>query len=90
MSAMAQLLKISLEGFKKKYIRQRDNRYALIEMKLKNYDCIVLRDKNCLVYEAQPQQCRTFPWWKENLHCKTSWDIAARSCEGINETAPYN
>ena len=88
MSSIAQFLGISLEDFKRKYIRQRDNRYALIEMKLKNYDCVFLRDSKCLIYKVRPKQCKTFPWWKENLNSQESWEIASRSCEGINEQAP--
>lgn len=88
MGAMAKVLGISIDEFKRKYIRQRDNRYSLVEMKHRNYDCVFLRDNKCLVYQARPNQCRTFPWWKENLHCKESWEIASRSCEGINDQAP--
>jgi Fe-S-cluster containining protein len=88
MSSMAKLLGISTDDFTKKYVRQRFNRYALVEMKLRNYDCIFLRDSKCLVYQARPKQCRTFPWWKESLFSKESWEIAAKSCEGINDQAP--
>lgn len=90
MIAMAGVLNISLELFKRKYIRSKDNRYALIEKKAQNgdYDCIFLKDKKCQVYQARPRQCRTFPWWKENLASKESWQLAAEDCEGINEEAP--
>jgi Fe-S-cluster containining protein len=87
-SSIAKLLGISTDECTMKYIRQRDNRYSLVEMKLRNYDCVFLKDSKCLIYQARPKQCRTFPWWKENLHSKESWDIAARSCEGINDQAP--
>lgn len=93
MSAIAELLNISLELFKRKYVRQRDNRYALVEKKSENNACIFLKEKKCSIYEARPSQCRTFPWWKENLNSKESWDLAAQSCEGINEAAtlvPYD
>lgn len=90
MQAMADTLDISLELFKKKYVRHRDNRYALVERKTKggDYDCIFLKDKKCEVYQARPQQCRTFPWWQENLKSEESWQSAAQECEGINPDAP--
>lgn len=90
MEAMATSLNMPLEQFKKKYIRQRDNRYALIEKKTPqgDYDCIFLKDKKCQVYQARPLQCRTFPWWKENLTSEESWNLAAEECEGINDQAP--
>ncbi|WP_242678151.1 MULTISPECIES: YkgJ family cysteine cluster protein [unclassified Neochlamydia] len=94
MQAVAKLLKISLELFKKKYTRQRENRYSLIEKKNLNneYDCIFLKDKKCSIYQERPRQCRTFPWWKENLASEESWKAAAQYCEGIHEEAalvPY-
>jgi Fe-S-cluster containining protein len=89
-SAMADFLKISQELFKRRYIRSRDNRFALIEKKTENGDhaCIFLKDKKCQVYKARPTQCRTFPWWKENLNTEESWKLAAEQCEGINMNAP--
>src|SRR6202012_4519691 len=89
MMAIAKLLKISVEKFKRNYTRQRDNRYALVERKSfdNQYDCIFLKDKKCTVYQARPNQCKTFPWWKNNLNTEESWEIAALSCEGINEEA---
>lgn len=88
MLSMANLLNITIDLFKRKYVRQRNNRYALVEKKSQNNDCIFLKDKKCMVYQARPVQCRTFPWWKENLNSKESWDLAAQSCEGINDDAP--
>jgi uncharacterized protein len=85
---MSEFLGIGVDEFVKKYIRQRFDRYALIEMKAKNYDCVFLKDNMCLVYAARPLQCRTFPWWKENLTSEQSWKQTAEGCEGINDEAP--
>lgn len=88
MAAIAKLLDISVELFKRKYVRQRNNRFALIEKKSQNNDCIFLKDKKCSIYQARPTQCRTFPFWIENLNSEESWKLAAQSCEGINDDAP--
>lgn len=87
---MADSFNIPIELFKRKYTRQRDNRFALIEKKNPNgdFDCIFLKGKRCEVYQARPTQCRTYPWWPENLNSKESWKIAAQECEGINDEAP--
>lgn len=87
---MAEFLDISEQLFKRKYIRCRDNRFALVEKKSENgaVACIFLKDKKCTVYKARPTQCRTFPWWKENLNTEESWKLAAEECEGINLNAP--
>jgi Fe-S-cluster containining protein len=85
---MAEFLAISVDTFKKQYLRRCDNRWALVELKSQKYDCVFLNGKKCLVYNARPTQCRTFPWWKENLNTEESWKIAGRDCEGINDQAP--
>ncbi len=90
MEKIAAYLKISLSAFKRTYIRHIDNRFALIERKTPDgeYDCIFLKDKKCMVYQDRPLQCRTFPWWQQNLNSEESWKLAAEECEGINEEAP--
>lgn len=85
-AAMAKQLEISIDLFKRKYLRLRDNRYALAEKK--NHDCVFLKEKKCALYQARPSQCRTFPFWKENLNSEKSWELAAEGCEGINAQAP--
>lgn len=90
MVGIARLLSISIELFRRRYIRLVDNRYALIEKKITEtqYDCVFLKDNKCSVYQARPIQCRTYPWWKQNLNSQESWDRAAQECEGINKNAP--
>jgi len=88
MALIAQHLQITIEQFKRTYIRQKDNRFALIEKKSQNHDCIFLKENKCQIYPVRPSQCRTFPWWKENLNSRESWALAAESCEGISEEAP--
>lgn len=90
MAAIAEYLHLPLDKFKRTFTRQKDNRYALIERRLaeNNNPCIFLKDNKCQVYPVRPKQCRTFPWWKENLNTRESWELAAKSCEGISEDAP--
>jgi Fe-S-cluster containining protein len=80
---LAALLKISPEDFSKRYTRKAGESVSLIEDP-NNYDCVFLKDKRCTVYHARPKQCRTFPWWDENLESRESWKQTARRCEGIN------
>ncbi|HXF29403.1 MAG TPA: YkgJ family cysteine cluster protein [Chlamydiales bacterium] len=87
-AAMADLLQISVKDFKIKYVRKRGKRQSLNERKSDNFACVFLKDKKCLVYKARPEQCRTFPWWKENLESEESWKLAASTCEGIHNEAP--
>lgn len=83
--AMAEQLKITAEEFIKKYTRLVGGRLALLERRKGNdYDCIFLEGKRCNVYEARPKQCRTYPWWSENVATAKDWSEEAKRCEGIN------
>lgn len=90
MQEMANTLNITLDLFKRKYTRIREQKYALVEKigLSGEHACVFLKDNQCLVYQARPLQCRTFPWWNENLTSKESWELAARECEGIHDQAP--
>ena len=48
-------------------------------------DCPLLGgDGRCRAYEKRPVQCRAWPWWKENLVSRRSWEAAADRCPGMN------
>jgi len=48
-----------------------------------NKDC-VLWDSCCLVYNARPLQCSTFPFWSSIVSSKKAWEIASSGCPGMN------
>lgn len=85
--SMAAALEITPQEFATKYLRRVHGRLSLIESKT-TYDCVFLKDKKCGLYKSRPTQCRTFPWWPENLKSKESWEETAKGCEGIREDAP--
>lgn len=37
----------------------------------------------CEIYDVRPLQCRTWPFWPENLESRRAWDAAARKCPGM-------
>ena len=80
---MAQFLNISPEEFIKKYTRRVKVRLSLTEDP-KNFVCIFLKEKKCLIYQSRPYQCRAFPWWIENLRSEEEWQEAKTRCEGID------
>jgi Fe-S-cluster containining protein len=84
---MADFLKISLADFRRLYLRRLHNRYLLVEKKSQNHSCVFFKENKCSVYQARPIQCRTYPFWPENVASKESWQEAARHCEGINDQA---
>jgi uncharacterized protein len=38
----------------------------------------------CEVYPVRPLQCRTWPFWPENLASQKDWSHAAKRCHGMN------
>lgn len=46
--------------------------------------CRFLQGTKCSVYEARPVQCRTFPFWPENMNPRV-WDTLKEFCPGIGK-----
>jgi len=43
-------------------------------------------DNTCEVYEARPMQCRTWPFWVENLTDRAIWEgPLSKDCPGIGQ-----
>ncbi|MEC7840381.1 MAG: YkgJ family cysteine cluster protein [Chlamydiota bacterium] len=80
---MAKHLNLAESEFIKTYTRLIDGKRSLIEDPV-SYDCVFLKDNKCSLYSVRPKQCRTFPWWQQNLTSKKAWKEAAQWCEGIN------
>jgi len=52
-----------------------------------NFDCIFWNDGGCSVYEHRPYQCRSFPFWSENVSSKVRWQALRSYCPGIDRGA---
>jgi Fe-S-cluster containining protein len=48
-----------------------------------NYDCIFWNEQ-CIIYEARPLQCRTYPYWPSVVESDAAWKAEAKRCPGIN------
>jgi len=71
-----------------RYLRRVGLRYSLTE--LADGDCIFLKRENgkamCSIYPVRPLQCRTWPFWTENLRSQRDWNaVAAQKCPGMNK-----
>ena len=84
---IADFLRIEPEQLRKKYLRRVGLRITIIEQK-DTKDCIFLRktggQRQCMIYPVRPGQCRTWPFWPENLTDADAWNKAAQKCGGIN------
>lgn len=84
--AMAASLEMEedIDGFERRFVRRVGARQSLVEYP--DGDCIFLHpeDRTCLIYEARPSQCRTWPFWNENVASPEAWEAAAERCPGCN------
>ncbi len=85
---LASHLKITVESFGKSYLRRVEDRISLVE---KAGDACVFWDsaQGCTVYAARPRQCRTWPFWSENLRSPEAWAATRRVCPGAGEGELY-
>ena len=51
------------------------------------HDCVFLRwvegKAQCSIYNVRPKQCRTWPFWPENLESPRHWQRAGARCGGM-------
>jgi Fe-S-cluster containining protein len=94
---IADFLKISVEQLRKEYLKRVGLRTTIIEHS-GTKDCIFLNhglrglhgiQKKCIIYPVRPGQCRTWPFWSENLTNPNAWNKAAQKCPGINQGRLY-
>jgi Fe-S-cluster containining protein len=82
LAALAGAMGLPPEGFAKRFVRQVGARQSLTEYP--DGDCILLDPdtRRCSVYHARPQQCRTWPFWPQNLATPARWEATCEQCPG--------
>jgi uncharacterized protein len=97
---LATHLKTTPQAVVERYCRKIEGRFSLRERRVLggNYDCIFLKEekipaqggrpqqvrRTCQIYDVRPLQCRTWPFWPENLTSQANWNGAAERCHGMN------
>ncbi len=77
---------LSTAQFLKQYCREKDGNVSLIDPPEENGDCLFLENGNrCATYEARPEQCRTWPFWPENMKAKTWRNEIQTYCPGVGK-----
>ena len=84
LTRLAKFFKISLINFNTSYCETTNKFLHLKEIK-KNGECIFLKNKKCSVYKSRPTQCRTWPFWPENMNSKTWNKDIINFCPGIGK-----
>jgi Fe-S-cluster containining protein len=91
--SMAAKLGLDEATFYQRYARRLDEGWSLTETKTEQgFDCVFLDRQSipgkaiCSMYEVRPIQCRTWPFWPENLRTKRHWETVKRvtPCPGMN------
>ena len=78
----AKFFKISTLSFTRRYCEKIGDFFHLKNPKA---DCRFLKDRKCSVYAARPTQCRTWPFWPENMNAKT-WNTEVKAfCPGVGK-----
>ena len=76
---------LSIEDFKFQYCQTTDGFIHLKEKNSLNGKCIFLKNNRCRVYESRPSQCRTWPFWNENMNAKIWNEEIFNNCPGIGK-----
>jgi Fe-S-cluster containining protein len=92
--AVAKRFGLGFDAFMKKYARRVGDRWSFTEHLTEHgHDCVFLDRKSlpgkavCGIYADRPEQCRTWPFWPENLESKGAWLTTkhATPCPGMDE-----
>ena len=86
-AAVAEFLGVSTEDFGRRYLRRVGRSLSLVEKP--NHDC-VFWDGGCTVYPVRPNQCRTFPFWAENIETPGAWEAVVHQCPGAGVGRRYD
>ncbi len=79
---IAEHLGIPTRTFTKDYCTKEG---AFYHLKNLHGPCHFLKGKKCSVYEARPTQCRTWPFWPENMDAKKWKTEIAAFCPGVGK-----
>lgn len=86
--ALAAHLNLPVYEFYHRYCVE-DDGFTTLRMDVPQCPFLDERGK-CGVYEARPVQCRTWPFWEENLKSPNRWKRAAEICPGIGRGRLYS
>lgn len=83
---LAAHLGLTTTAFTRRYCARTDGLFHLRDPQL---DCQFLDGKSCGVYEARPEQCRTWPFWPENMDPRVWREEIAACCAGVGKGRLY-
>jgi Fe-S-cluster containining protein len=72
-----------------RWVLDRRGKQVLSLREKENKDCIFW-ESECMIYEARPLQCVTFPFWESVVSSEYNWEAASSGCPGINSGKLYS
>lgn len=89
-TAMATAAGLETAEFRHRHAKRVNGKWTLLDRRNERgeYDCVFLQTgddgkRTCSIYSVRPQQCRTWPFWPENLKSSTAWGRAGATCPGM-------
>ncbi|MBA7690699.1 hypothetical protein ES703_99230 [subsurface metagenome] len=80
MSRIAEFLRIPVPLFREQYLYPFRDSYSIRE---DSEGRCFFYDNGCDIYPLRPNQCRSFPFWVENLRSEAEWQKVSIECPGI-------
>jgi len=84
---MAVFLNLFPHEFLKTYVRKSDGYETLTSPA---GVCVMLRENRCRVYPERPRQCRTWPFWPQNLSRHVWYGEVRKRCPGVGVGRRYS
>jgi len=85
--SIARRLGLSALDFRREYLVQDPEGEVSLRIRA-NGDC-VFWDQGCSIYPVRPRQCRTYPFWPENLASPEAWAEVGKTCHGAGQGRLY-
>ncbi|PIE54740.1 MAG: zinc/iron-chelating domain-containing protein [Dethiosulfovibrio peptidovorans] len=84
-TGIAASLNLSIEDFRRLYVTARWSSPSIGEHP--DGRCLFYDSDSdrCRIYTSRPLQCRTWPFWPENLSSPDRWAQTARRCPGMDQ-----
>ncbi|MGK5090011.1 YkgJ family cysteine cluster protein [Bdellovibrionota bacterium FG-2] len=84
---LAKHLKLATGAFTRKFCQKTNGHFHLKDFKR---NCDFMKGTGCSVYEARPTQCRTWPFWPENMNARAWHRDVVAFCPGVGKGRLYS